>query len=766
MDTHVTTDRITEARKRDGRIVPFDSERIVHAISRAMKAAEEGSEEEAKRVAGVVESELLRLKELSRDRRFLPSIELIQDVVEQTLMNEGLTLTAKAYIIYRQKRAELRQNRGVVPAPVREIAEQSKAYFRSTLGEFVYYRSYSRWIPEKGRRETWIETVDRYMGYMQSKLGDKLSEAEYAELREGILRHEAMPSMRLLQFAGSPADTTNVCAYNCSYIAPENFQDLAEIMYISMCGTGAGWSVESQNVGKFPQIALQTGVKLPVYVIPDSKEGWCDALAFGLTAWGRGEDVEFDFSQIRPSGARLKTMGGRASGPEPLQRLLAFARTRILKRQGKRLMNLDVHDIICMIGDCVVSGGVRRSAMISLSDLDDEALRDSKKGAFYVTEPQRMLANNSAVYREKPGSAEFMKEWLALMESGSGERGIFNRGILGNILPERRKEALREAGYFDASGKTLIGSIGTNPCGEIILQSKQFCNLSEIVARPEDTRESLMRKIRLATILGTFQSSLTNFPYLSREWKEHCERERLLGVSITGPWDSEAVREGETLTALREEAIRVNGEFSARFGITLSTAITCVKPSGTLSQMVDCASGMHPRHAPFYIRRIRIAATDSLFKMLRDQGVPFFPEVGQTHENATTFVLEFPVKSPAGSVYKNDVSALKQLEHWKVVRSAYTEHNPSVTISVGESEWIEVAHWLYKNWDIVCGLSFLPRDNHVYRLAPYEEIDEARFEALAKHWEQVDFSKIMSYERTDEQDLKRELACVGGVCEI
>ncbi len=766
-NTENTTVTITEVRKRDGRIAPFDSVRIKEAVLSAFKAVEEGSEAEAGRMASLVSDELTELKTLSRDPRFLPSIELIQDTVEKVLMREGFEVTAKAYILYRQKRAELRDNRGMVSPELQEFANKSKQYFRNPLGEFIYYRSYSRWMPEKGRRETWIETVDRYMSFMRESLGTKLEESVYAELREGILKHEAMPSMRLLQFAGTPAQKTNVCAYNCSYIAPEKFQDLAEIMYISMCGGGAGWSVESHNIGKFPQIAMQTGKKLPTYVVPDSKEGWCDALSFGLSTWASGSDVEFDYSAIRPAGARLKTMGGRASGPAPLQRLLEFSRVRIFKRQGKRLTNLDVHDIICMIGDCVVAGGVRRSAMISLSDLDDEALRDAKKGAFFVSEPQRMLANNSAVYREKPGSAEFMREWLALMESGSGERGIFNRGILKNILPKRRLEVLRQAhGYFDEAGVNLVGPMGTNPCGEIILQSKQFCNLSEIVARPNDTAESFLRKIRLATILGTFQSTLTYFPYLSKEWKEHCERERLLGVSITGQWDAPLVRTENILTKMREEAIKVNAEFAGKFGVNPSTAITCVKPSGTLSQMVDSSSGMHPRHSPYYIRRIRIAATDSLFNMLRDQGVPYFPEVGQTPENANTFVLEFPVKAPEGSVFKNDISALEQLEHWKIVRGAYTEHNPSVTISVGEHEWIEVANWLYKNWDIVCGLSFLPRDNHVYRLAPYEEIDEAKYETLRKNWEHVDFSKIIGYEKADEQDLKRELACAGGLCEI
>jgi len=439
----------------------------------------------------------------------------------------------------------------------------------------------------------------------------------------------------------------------------------------------------------------------------------------------------------------------------------------MIARQGRRLRNIDVHDIICMIGDCVVSGGVRRSAMISLSDLDDNEIRDSKKGAFYVSDPHRMLANNSAVYNQKPSSAEFMDEWIALMKSGSGERGIFNRGSLAKMLPKRRIEVLKEYnGYFDVTGEHIIGSIGTNPCGEIILQSKQFCNLSEVVARAEDDEKSLLRKMRLAAILGTYQASLTHFPYLSKEWKERCERERLLGVSITGQWDSKTLRSPELLRKLRDEVNKVNEIYAKKFGINASTCTTAVKPSGSLSQVVDCASGMHPRHAPYYIRRIRISATDALFKMLKDQGVPYSPEVGQSEEDATTFVLEFPVKSPEGSIYKNDLSALDQLEHWKLVKINYTEHNPSVTVSIGEDEWIAVADWVYKNWDIVGGLSFLPRDNHVYQLAPYEAIDEKKYLELSEVLKNIDYSKIITYEKVDELDVKKELACVAGVCEI
>jgi ribonucleoside-diphosphate reductase alpha chain len=748
--------------KRDGSVVDFDINRVRSAILKAMMQTKEGEEEEAGLVANKVLSELVRVAK--HHKNFLPTVEGIQDSVESELILSGYVKTAKAYILYREKRSKLREKGMMVPENVKNLATDSKQYFKNPLGEFIYYRTYSRWIAEEGRRETWIETVNRYVAFMKENLGKKLKDGEYEEVRQGILNMEAMPSMRLLQFAGNAAKVTNVCAYNCSYIAPESFRDIAEIMYISMCGTGAGWSVESQNVQKLPQIKMQNGKKPSTFVIPDSKEGWCDAFILGMETWASGGDVQFDYSQIRPAGARLKVMGGKASGPEPLRRLLDATRQKMLTKQGRRLSNLDVHDMICMVGDCVVAGGVRRSAMISLSDLDDEQIRDAKKGQFYLNEPHRMLANNSAVYINKPTNVEFLNEWTALMNSGSGERGIFNRGSLAKQLPERRLKILKD--FFDASGTKITGSIGTNPCGEIILQSKQFCNLSEVVARKEDTLESLKRKIRLATILGTYQSSLTNFPYLSKQWKENCEKERLLGVSITGQWDSPEVRKPEVLNKLRLEAIKINKLYAKRFGVSESSAITCVKPSGTLSQMVDCSSGMHARHAPYYIRRVRIGATDSLFKMLRDQGVPFHPEVGQSAESATTYVLEFPVKAPGDSIYRDDLSAIEQLEYWKKVKVNYTEHNPSVTVSVGDDEWIAVANWVYSNWDITGGLSFLPREKHVYKLAPYESIDEKTYSEMVKRFQNIDYSKIITYEKQDETELKKELACASGVCEI
>lgn len=757
---------VKNIQKRNGQIVPFDIERVVTAIHKAMVASGEGSLKEAEIVANKVYADVVRIAR--KYKNFVPTVEGIQDSVEKELILSEYVHTSKSYILYREKRAKLRDQVFEVPEDVKKLVADSKKYFRTELGEFMYYRTYSKWIDAEQRRESWIETANRYVDFMKENLGNKLTEKEYKEVREAIIKQDALPSMRLLQFAGTAARKTNVCAYNCSFTAPEKFQDLAEIMYISMCGTGVGFSVESQNVEKFPQIMPQTGKKLPAHKIDDSKEGWADAFTLAMKTWAEGNDIDFDFSLLRPAGARLKTMGGKSSGPDPIRKLLSFTREKMLARQGKRLRNIDVHDIICMIGECVVSGGVRRSALISLSDLDDANIRDAKKGAFYNTDPQRMLANNSAVYTQKPSSIEFMEEWMALMKSGSGERGIFNRGSLAKTLPDRRLKVLREYNkYFDATGTKIVGSIGVNPCGEIILQSKQFCNLTNIVARPEDTEASLIRKMKIATIIGTYQSTLTNFQYLSKEWQENCEKERLLGVGLAGQWDSDVVRNPKMLKRLRDEAIKVNKEYAKKFGVNQSTAITCVKPDGNSSQTFDFSSGMHPRHAPYYIRRVRIAATDSLFKMLKDQGVPYFPEVGQSMESATTYVLEFPVKAPEGcKTFRDDLTAIQQLEHWKMVKEHYTEHNPSVTISVGDDEWLEVGNWVYKNWDMVGGLSFLPRENHVYQLAPYEVIDKKKYEELLSRFPKIDYSKIMSYEKKDETEQKKELACVSGVCEI
>ena len=759
---------IPKIEKRDGRLVPFDFDKIAAAIWKAMMAAEEGSQDDANLVAHQVAGELGRFSK--KYRSFLPTVEGIQDSVEKYLILNDYVKTAKTYILYRDKRSQLRAAKIDIPEHVQKLVAESKKYFDgNALGEFVYLRTYAKWIPEEGRRETWIETVDRYIHFMRENLGTKLTEKEYSEVRMGILKQEVMPSMRLMQFAGEAARRCNTCAYNCTFTAPTKLEDFAEIMYLSMQGCGVGFAVESQNIEQLPQIMKQKGQKKPpTHVISDSKEGWCDALTLGLTTWYSGKDIAFDFSQIRPAGARLKTMGGKASGPEPLRSLLAFARERVLARQGRRLRAIDAHDIICKIGECVVAGGVRRTAMISLSDLDDVEMRDAKKGQFYMTDPHRSVANNSAVYETQPTNTELMDEWVALMKSGSGERGIFNRGSLAETLPKRRADYFRKVGFLGEDG-VVRGPVGTNPCAEIILQSKQFCNLSEIIARAHDTEASLVRKARLASIIGTYQSTLTKFGYISQEWTDHNRAERLLGVSITGQWDSPVVRNGATMQKIRDVAVKTNVTYAKRFGVERSMAVTAVKPSGTVSQTFNCASGIHPRHAPYYIRRVRISATDSLFKMMRDQGVPYYPEVGQSMEEANTYVLEFPVKSPDHSKearFKDDLSAIDQLEYWRLVKLNYTEHNPSATISVGEDEWIGVVDWIQKNWNIIGGLSFLPRSNHVYRLAPYETITKEEYEERMSRFPKIDYSKLIAYERQDETEMKKELACAGGTCEI
>ena len=755
---------VTTITKRDGSRAPFDNKKIEIAVEKAMRAAGELTTEGPGRIAKAITKTLAHRQHLRRD--FVPSVEGVQDEVERELMHQGFPATAKAYILYRAERTKSRQERGDVPEHVRSLAAESKKYFEGNpLGEFVYLRTYARWIDAENRRETWVETVDRYLAFMKENLGDKLSGAEYDEIRGAILNQDVMPSMRLMQFAGEPARRCNTCAYNCTFIAPTALKDFAEIMYLSMQGCGVGFAVESQNVEQLPQIQKQTKKKSSTHTVADSKEGWCDALTLGLSTWYAGHDIEFDFSQIRPAGARLRVMGGKASGPEPLRSLLAFARERILRRQGRRLRPIDVHDIICKIGECVVAGGVRRTAMISISDLDDVELRDAKKGQFYVTDPHRMVANNSAVYETRPTNTELMEEWVALMKSGSGERGIFNRASLAETLPKRRAAHFRKVGFIGEDG-AVRGPIGTNPCGEIILQSKQFCNLSEVIARAHDTQESLVHKARLAAILGTYQASLTDFKYISQEWTDHCRQEALLGVSVTGQWDSGVAREPEVLRAMRDMAVKTNAEYAARFGISPAMSVTAVKPSGTVSQTFNCSSGIHPRHSKYYIRRVRISATDSLFKMLCDQGVPYHPEVGQSEENASTYVLEFPVESPSSAKFKDDFPALEQLEYWKSVKLNYTEHNPSATISVGEDEWIGVVDWIQKNWEIIGGLSFLPRFNHVYQLAPYEAIDKKRYEELVALFPTIDYAKLITYERTDETEQKKELACVGGVCDI
>lgn len=741
------------AQKRSGDHVPFQFSKIVKAIQKAMEETKEGSADDAVVVAHKVAGELMQVAR--RHKNFIPTVEAIQDEVERQLMLSDYTNVAKAYILYREEHAKARELERLISQEVKDKVAESSRYFQSSYQEFIFYQFYARWRDDLGRRETWAESIDRFMNYMRGKMGDRLTEAEYADVREAILRQEICPSMRLLWSAGEACDATNVCAYNCAYIAPTSWRDLSEIMYVSMCGAGCGFAVEPENVEQFPQIKKQNGRKRPAIVVEDSKEGWCEAFVKACDVWASGYDVAIDYSKVRPAGARLMTMGGRASGPQPLQDLMSFTRGKMLARQGRRLTTLDLHDIICQIGLIVVAGGVRRSALISLSALDDQAMRDAKKGTFWQTEGQRSMANNSAVYEAKPSAGELLEEWTALVKSGSGERGIFNRGGLQKQVPVRRWKG------FEGQSQ-----LGINPCGEIYLRSKQFCNLTSIVVRPNDTLDQLKRKIRLATIVGTYQATLTDFGYLDKRWRDNCEDEQLLGVSITGYYDNPIVRNDANLEILREEAVRTNKQYAHRFGKNPSTAITCVKPHGNSGQLLGVGSGMHPWFSPYYIRRVRISVNDPLLQLAKDQGVPVYPEVGYSTSTATTMVLEFPVKAPNGAVVAKDVPALTMLEEWKRLKRHFTEHNPSVTIYVGDDEWIQVANFVYDNWEIVGGLSFLPRTNHVYQLAPYEEISQKEYETRKKALGKLDFSKLAVYERQDQTIGSKELACVGGICEF
>ncbi len=757
--------KIKSIRNREGEVIDFDVERIVDAVNKAFASTNEGGEKESKDVAKKVFLKLVSIKSKNNEKNFVPTVETVQDLVESELMDLGYHATAKSYILYRSKRAELRREVGVVAPENKKIFDEASEYFASSYEEFIFYRTYSKWQDSLGRRETWIETIDRFMAYMKKNLGDKLSAKDYSEVREGILKQEVCPSMRLLWSAGEACEKSNVWAYNCSYVAPSAWQDLGELMYILMCGAGLGFSVESETVQKFPQIRRQTGKKLTTHVVDDSKEGWADAYVLACKTWADGYDIDLDYSKIRPAGTRLKTAGGRASGPQPLIDLVNFTKKKIFARQGKRLTNIDLHDIICQIGLIVVAGGVRRSALISLSDIDDDSMRKAKQGQFWVENGQRSMANNSVVYNQKPSASEFLDEWIELIKSGTGERGIFNRGGLLSQLPKRRLDNWKEAGIIDDQN-TIVGLPGSNPCGEITLRSKQFCNLTSIVVRPRDTFEDLKRKVRLSTILGTYQATLTNFGYLSKEWKENCDEEALLGVSITGYYDNKTIRSDKILSDLKEESIRVNKEYAKKFGIASSTCITTVKPHGNSGQLLYVGSGMHPWYAKYYIRRVRISTNDPLFQLIKDQGVPFKAEVGYSTANSTVAVLEFPIKAPEGAVTRDHVSALDLLNEWKRLKINYIEHNPSVTIYVGNDEWIKVANFVYENWDIVGGLSFLPRSEHVYQLAPYEEITKEEYERRLKEIKNIDFSKLVYYEQEDNTVGAKEFACVSGVCSI
>ena len=620
--------------------------------------------------------------------------------------------------------------------------------FKNEVAEFIYKRTYSRWLEEENRREDWPETIERFIGFIISERPD-IPEKTVNKIRRYMLEFAVMPSMRFLWAAGPAAKADNTCIYNCSFAKINSVEAFAECLYVLMCGTGFGFSVEQEEVSKLPTVPeIKSGQGIAKVTIEDSKAGWADSVKTLMSSLYCGQNIYYDYNAIRGEGARLMTMGGRASGPAPLVKLHDFIRETMHNAQGRQLTTLEAHDICNQIAEIVVVGGVRRSSQISLSDLTDKDMRHAKDWPFPI---KRAMANNSAIFREKPSAADFLVEWGALAKSGTGERGIFNLSSAQAKAPTRRYAPLIQ---------------GTNPCGEIMLRDMQFCNLSEVVVREDDDLDTLLDKVETATWIGVIQSSFTDFPYLRKEWKKNCDVEALLGVSLTGQMDNPSVLTSEALAALKSRVLRISRKASAILGTKMPAATTCVKPSGTVSQLVDSASGVHPRYSKYYIRRYRIAARDPLFNMLKDLGIKAHPENGQTKKDASTWVLEFPVKSPEGCVTRADVSALDQLKHYKDLQHNWCEHNASMTVYVREDEWFEVGNWVYKNWDIINGVSFLPYSGGKYQLAPYEEIDHRTYERLIKAQPVIDYKQLSQYENQDNTQGKAEFACVGDKCEI
>ena len=619
----------------------------------------------------------------------------------------------------------------------------------SVYQEVIAMSRYARYIPEKNRRETWEETVTRLTNYLKTKV--TLDTNTWDELHKSVLNLEVMPSMRLLMSAGEACERDNIAAYNCSYLAVNNKRAFSEALYILMNGTGVGFSCERQEIAKLPEIPSELKQCDDMIVVEDSKLGWAKAFKKLVSSLWEGDIPTFDYSKVRPAGARLKVFGGRASGPEPLKKLFEFVVQTFKGAVGRKLNSIEVHDIMCMVGEIVVVGGVRRSALISLSNLTDKRMRDAKTGAWYNDNSHRGLANNSVAYTEKPDSETFMEEWLSLVKSKSGERGIFNRVAAQN-----------QANKWGRRDPTL--SYGTNPCSEIILRDKQFCNLTEVVVRENDTESTLTKKVRLATILGTIQSTLTTFQFLSSEWLKNTSEERLLGVSLTGIMDAKITNnpDPKMLERLRDVSRTTNEEYAKQFDIQPSASITCVKPSGTVSQLVDSASGIHARHNNFYIRRIRMDKKDPIYDYLKSMGVSVEDEVFRPDSTA---VFSFPMKAPKNAILRNDKTAIEQLEIWLIYQRHWCEHKPSVTISVKDDEWPEVGSWVWKHFDEISGVSFLPYSNHTYQQAPYEDCsEEENKEQLAKTPSRIDWADFL--EQEDNTTGQQTLACTAGACEI
>lgn len=732
--------------KRNLNVVDFDESKIRWAIERAFQASSVDYTDE------ILDSVTYTAIYLLPDND-LVGVETIQDRVEESLMIAGFYNVAKRYILYREEHA---QQRRAIPSDVKDAFQRDEAYFKTELQKFQFYDKYSRFNYDLGRRETWVETVDRAVQYLRELSKNQLTDDDYNAIHHSILEMKAMPSMRLLAMAGPAAKRNGISIYNCSYLPVDRLSSFVEALVISMSGCGVGYSVEKQYVDKLP-VPIKRGPESKHYVIEDSSEGWADALDFALESFTRGVSVDFDYSNIRPAGAPLKTKGGRASGPAPLRKMIDFIDARMKKvAQRGYWRPLDAHDIMCSVGDAAVQGGVRRTAMIALFSKDDEEMRHCKDGDFWRDNPQRWNANNSAVWLGNETEREILDQMYAMINGERGEPGIFNRAAAKATMPMRR------ATNYD---------FGTNPCGEIVLRPYQFCNLTSAVLRPEMSFDEVKEAVRIATIIGTIQSMETNFPGLGPEWKRNAEEERLLGVDLNGimdyfPHDQSLAEMESMLSELRIIAVDTNVEYAAKLGINYSASVTCVKPSGNSSTLLNTSPGIHPRWSDYYIRNVRVGATSPIYKVMKDAGVPMSPENGQTLENATTWVAHFPVKAPKGALTRHHISAETHLDYWKSVKTAWTEHNPSATINYADDEVIDIIEWVNAHNHIIGGLTFLPRTDAMYENMPYVEISQSEYEVAMKEFPVIQFSKVYLYEETDLTKAAQELACVAGYCEI
>jgi len=637
----------------------------------------------------------------------------------------------------------------------------------SLYQSFVHLSRYARWLPEEKRRETWEETVERYLSFfethLKSRCGHQLQESDKNKIKNAIINLQVMPSMRCLMTAGPALERDEVAGYNCSFVAIDNPRAFDEILYILSCGVGVGFSVERQYVSQLPYVAESFYETDTTIIVQDSRLGWAKSLKELIGLLYQGQMPKIDVSRVRPSGTPLKTFGGRASGPEPLVALFDFCVKVFKNAAGRKLQSIECHDIVCKIAEVIVVGGVRRSALISLSNLSDDRMRNAKSGQWWIENVQRALANNSACYTEKPDIGIFMDEWKSLYESRSGERGLFN------LVAARKSADYLGTNSYNQPRRDVSKIAGTNPCAEILLRNKGFCNLSEVVVRPDDTKESLLNKVEIATILGTLQSTLTNFRYLTKDWQKNAEEERLLGVSLTGILDNKFTATPsddlkEFLLELKNKAIQVNREWARRLGIPESASITCVKPSGTVSQLVDSASGIHPRHSKYYVRTIRSDNKDPLCSLMKAMGFPNEPDVTKPEH---TTVFSFPVKSPENSIFRDQLSAIKHLELWMFYKKHWAEHTVSITISVKENEWLDVAAYVYKHFDHISGISFLPFSDHVYQQAPYQDCTQKEYEdLLAKMPKDVSWETLAQYEKEDTTTATKEFACTAGGCEL